>query len=378
MSVDTHSCWCGNTDLTPYGPSYVHCARCETLVARNMAGPEISDVKNDETDLYGRDYWFGHQAGDLGLPTIVTRSRTDLPERCLYWLRALLKFKKPPARVLELASAHGGFVALLQQAGFEAAGLELSPWVVDYARKTFGVTMLLGAIEVQDIPAGSLDAIAMMDVLEHLPDPVGTLRSCLSLLKPDGVLLLQTPSYRESKSYEKMVDENDYFLNHMRGKAEKEHLFLYSPMSVSTLLKKVGFEHVQFEPAIFAIYDMFLVASRSKIETLSSSEVDAALLASPTSRLALALIDLDTKVQREYGLLLNERNALREEAGRVASLMDVQRSEIEQLKKSMSIAQTAAQTIFQSRAFKRLRALGRWAPIEKLLRDAFPGMEDKQ
>ena len=343
-----------------------------------MAGPEISDVKNDDTDLYGRDYWFGHQAGDLGLPTIVTRSRTDLPERCLYWLRALLKFKKPPARVLELASAHGGFVALLQQAGFEAAGLELSPWVVDYAQKTFNVPMLLGAIETQHIPPGSLDAIAMMDVLEHLPDPIGTLRSCLSLLKPDGVLLLQTPGYRETKSYDAMVGDNDYFLNHMRGKAEKEHLYLYSPQSVSTLLKKVGFEHVAFEPAIFAVYDMFLVASRLALPTLSEDEVDAALLATPTSRLALALIDFDKKVQREYGLLLGERNSLREEVKRQIAALEAQRSDIENQKNSLNSMRAAAQAIFQSRAFKILRALGRWAPIEKLLTDAFPDLRKKE
>jgi hypothetical protein len=87
----------------------------------------VTHVVDDAHDFYGKNYWFTHQEGDLGLPNIITRARIDLPERCLYWLRTLLKYKLPPAKVLELGSAHGGFVALLQWAGFEAMGSEVSP-----------------------------------------------------------------------------------------------------------------------------------------------------------------------------------------------------------------------------------------------------------
>ena len=189
------------------------------------------------------------------------------------------------------------------------------------------------------------------------PIPPETLRRCLELLKPDGILLIQTPGYRESKTYEQMTADNDYFLNHIRGKSEKEHLFLYSPKSVEALLKSIGVEHVQFEPAIFAIYDMFLVASRSPIKSIPMEEMEAALLASPSSRIALALLDLESKAQKEYGALLAERDKLREN------------------QKSLELAQQAAHAILQSNAFKSLRALGRWEHIEDLLTRAFPGLK---
>ncbi|MGQ9532551.1 MAG: class I SAM-dependent methyltransferase, partial [Desulfotomaculales bacterium] len=118
------------------------------------------------------------------------RARTDLPERCLYWLRTLLKYKLPPGRVLELGCGHGGFVALLRWAGFEAIGLELSPWVVGFARQTFGIPTLLGPVENQVIEPSSLEAIVLMDVLEHLPNPLSTLRHCLELLKQDGIFVI--------------------------------------------------------------------------------------------------------------------------------------------------------------------------------------------
>ncbi|HLX62168.1 MAG TPA: class I SAM-dependent methyltransferase [Planctomycetota bacterium] len=351
-------CWCGNDTLIPFGPSYLRCERCETLVACVSAGSEISVVKNDEQDLYGRKYWFEHQEGDLGFPTIVERSRTDLPERCLFWLRALLKYKLPPARVLEIACAHGGFVALMRQAGFDAAGLELSPSIVEFARKTFDVPVLLGPIESQDIPLASLDVIVMMDVLEHLPDPKSSLGRCRELLKPDGILMIQTPSYREGKSYEQMTAENDYFLNHMRGKAEKEHLFLYSPKSVRELLKGAGFEHVQFEPAIFAAYDMFLVASAAPLNSLDVKAADAALASTASGRMTQALIDLDARAQKDYGELLAERDKLRADLAACDA-------ELAQLRE-------AVDAIRGSRAFGLLRRFGFWSEIEKRPAQAQP------
>ena len=105
----------------------------------------------------------------------------------MHWLQTLVKFKRPPAETIELGCAHGGFVALMQWAGFTARGLELSPWIVKFAEQTFGIPMLLGPIEDQPIEPASLDVIALMDVLEHLPDPVGTMAHCLRLLKPDGI-----------------------------------------------------------------------------------------------------------------------------------------------------------------------------------------------
>jgi SAM-dependent methyltransferase len=129
---------------------------------------------------------------DLGFANIYQRARTDLSERGLHWLKTLLKYRVPPGRVLELGSAHGGFVAALKWAGFDSSGLELSPAIAQIARILFDVRMLVGPVEDQKIPSGSLDVIALMDVLEHLPDPVATMRHCIDLLTPDGFLLVHT------------------------------------------------------------------------------------------------------------------------------------------------------------------------------------------
>ena len=303
-------CWCGNSDLEPFSPAYRRCLACGTLVATRAAGPELARVGYDEQGFYGRDYWFTHQEKDLGSASIVSRARTDLPERCLHWLRALLKYRLPPASILELGSAHGGFVALLRWAGYAASGLELSPWVAGYARQTFDVPMFVGPVEEQAIAPGSLDAIALMDVLEHLPDPAGTLRHCLQLLRPDGLLLMQTPALPEGATYEQMQSEHSPFLEQLKG---DEHLYLFSTRSVRELLQRLGAGHVALEPAIFAHYDMFLAASRAPLTAHPWDEAEMALTATPGGRLVLALLDLQAEAAR-LTHLEGERNEARAQA----------------------------------------------------------------
>jgi SAM-dependent methyltransferase len=286
---DAPVCWCGNDRLEPFSDDYLRCSQCETLVLRRVPAEDITRVHNDETDLYGRNYYLEHLQQDFGYPDIATRARTDLPERCLHWLRTVLKYKLPPGKVLELGSAHGAFVSMLRWSGFDAVGLELSPWVVEFARRTFDVPMLPGPLEDQTIEARSLDLIALMDVLEHLPSPLKTLARCLDLLKEDGILVIQTPRYPEGRRLEEMTAKHDRFVEQFKP---QEHLYLYSQTSVQELLRRLGAIHTAFEPAIFAHYDMFLVASRSPLPTTSREQIEAALGSTPASRLIQSLLDV--------------------------------------------------------------------------------------
>jgi len=271
-----------------YSPEYERCEACGTLVTRHMPEGNIARVNDDAADFYGRNYWFAHQASDLGHPTITERTRVDLPERCTYWLRALLHHKLPPGRILELGACHGGFVALLRQAGFDAMGQELSPTIVDLARSTFDVVMLQGLIEDQEIAQGSLDVIALFDVMEHLQDPVATLTHSVNLLKPDGFLLIQTPRVPPDATYEQLLARQDPFLVQFK---KEEHLYLFTEQGVRDFFRRCGLPEVAFIPAIYSHYDMFFTVSRTALPIHTDPDVAAALSA-PSQRLVLALLDL--------------------------------------------------------------------------------------
>ncbi|MGD0540338.1 MAG: class I SAM-dependent methyltransferase [Tepidisphaeraceae bacterium] len=278
--------------MASFGEGYRHCQACETLVASGEAKAFNPRVSNDSKDLYGENYWFDHQTADLGCPDIISRSRTDLAERCIHWLRSLLQFKLPPAKVLEIGCAHGGFVAMLRQAGFDATGLELSPSIVRLARETFEAPVLTGPIEDQSIGPHSLDAVVMMDVLEHLPDPSDTLARCLKLFTPDGILLVQTPAYPEGMSLGQLHEEKHPFLQMLDP---QEHLFLFSRSAAAELFRRLEASCIEFIPAIFDGYDMSFVVSRRPPRRHDPKAQSAALSRSVNGRFIQALLDLDER-----------------------------------------------------------------------------------
>ena len=258
-----------------------------------MPGPAIGRVEDEERDFYGRRYWFEYQERELGNPDITVRARGDLPERCVYWLRTVLRYRVPPARTLDIGCGHGALVMLLSRVGFAASGLELSPWVVEFARRTFGVPVLLGPLEAQALPPGSLDVVTMMDVLEHLADPEATLRAAFGALAEDGILVIQTPAAPPGLSWEEMVSAKHPFLPLM---AERGHLYLFNDESLRQLLvERLGCAHVRFEPAYFGAYDMFVVASRQPLACQKPSAIAEALDATPDGRLVQALLDIEVR-----------------------------------------------------------------------------------
>lgn len=285
-------CWCGTTDLLFFSAEYSKCSACGTLVSLVGMSVEQLRVADDETDFYGKQYWLSHQSTHFDYPDIYKRAQNDLTERNLHWLQSLLKFCLPPAKVLELGCSHGSFVALLRHAGYDSAGVEMSPWVVEFGQQTFGVPISVGPIESLDIAPGSLDVIALMDVLEHLPDPVATMAHCLQLLKPEGLLLVQTPKFEEEMDYNALVETTAPFL--MQLKAE-EHLYLFSDHAVERFFRQLGAAHIRFEPAIFDHYDMFFAVSRVPLQTIPPEQMQSVLTSMPTARLVLAMLELRTR-----------------------------------------------------------------------------------
>jgi SAM-dependent methyltransferase len=297
-------CWCGNADLVAFSPGYLRCAACGTLLVARLPADTVT-VADEGSSLYGLNYFYDH-ARELGHPSMTERAHLDLPERCVYWLRALLRRRPPPARVLELGCASGAFVGLLTAAGYEATGLDLSPAVTAFARETFEVETVTGPLEDQPGEPGRFDAIVLMDVIEHLPDPAHTLRAAARALADDGLLLVQTPRFDPRRSLEELRAARDPFLEHLKP---DEHLVLFSPASLARLLAETGFPEVAFERAIFAHYDMFCVAGKRPVPQVEEGRWRAALRRSRSARIVEALVEADLRAwSREAHLQDIERD----------------------------------------------------------------------
>jgi len=99
----------------------------------------------------------------------------------------------PCGRLLEVGCAAGYFLNAAR-VDFEVAGLEPSAWACRIARERFRLDIHGEAIEgVQGFAPGVFDVVVMIDVIEHLSDPVGAVRRAAEWLRPGGVLYLVTP-----------------------------------------------------------------------------------------------------------------------------------------------------------------------------------------
>lgn len=293
-------CWCGNSQLEAFSSDYLHCPVCETLVWKGKKLSKQLQKNKRADDYYEMRYWFDHQIQELELPDITSRARTDLPERCLYWLQTLLKYCLPSAKILELGSSHGGFLALLQLSGYEACGLELSEQIVEFARKTFRVQVFHGPIEKQTFNQHEFDAIIAFDVLEHLMQPKESLDHCMQYLKPGGLCIIQTPAYPSRNTFDDLKATNHPFVKML---IPEEHIHLFSQQSISSLFKQVGLQYMQSEQPLFAQYDMYVVASRQDLIAHTTSEVEQCLLSSADGRIILAMLDLYNGIQKQEDAL---------------------------------------------------------------------------
>jgi hypothetical protein len=151
---------------------------------------------------------------------------------------------------------------------------------------------------------------------------VRTVRQCIELLKPDGLLLIQTPRYREGNTYDSMVATKDPFLSLLRP---DEHLYLFSESSIRLFFRRLGADFLEFEPPIFPHYDMFLLVSRKPL--VRPARTSAPLNSGVSGRLLQAMLDLDTSIKglaKRYGEMDADRAArlevIHEQGARVGEL----------------------------------------------------------
>jgi SAM-dependent methyltransferase len=115
-------------------------------------------------------------------------------ERYLAWLLGLLRrHRVQHGRVLDLGAGYGFWLAALAQAGYQPAGVELSPEAAAQAHERSGAPVATGSAD-DPLPYddASFAAVTMLDVIEHLPRYPAALLECARVLAPGGKLFVVT------------------------------------------------------------------------------------------------------------------------------------------------------------------------------------------
>jgi SAM-dependent methyltransferase len=102
-------------------------------------------------------------------------------------LRWLAQLRPRRGRVLDVGCGRGDLLLALSGDGWQASGLEPTPQGTAVARAR-GLDVTLGRFEDLDPSVTSYDVVVFAGVLEHLHDPLGSLRRARGSLAPGGLV----------------------------------------------------------------------------------------------------------------------------------------------------------------------------------------------
>jgi SAM-dependent methyltransferase len=168
----------------------------------------------------------------------IRRGIKKLPDYAV--IANVLRHWLPDAgRIVEVGAYGGVLLNEFQRAGWKAVGIEPDPRAVEFARRHFGLEMRQGTLATSGISDGSVDAIVMLHVIEHIDDPTDAIARISRMLRPGGVLVCETPTY-------------DTWLYRLLGRRERSlscdgHIFFYTESTLLALLHRFRFEPVKIE-----------------------------------------------------------------------------------------------------------------------------------
>ncbi len=175
---------------------------------------------------------YGDDAGKplrwlLALPILLSRIECD-------WLDIPLRYLAVPekGRMLDVGCGDGSVLKLAQELGWNAEGVDFDAQAVDAARRK-KLSVKLGHLAEQRYPDESFDLVLMSHAIEHVHDPLGTLREIRRVLRVDGTLVVTTPN---AASWGHRIFASSYV-----ALDPPRHLHLFNGENLVTISERAGF-----------------------------------------------------------------------------------------------------------------------------------------
>ena len=143
-------------------------------------------------------------------------------------------------RYLDVGCSTGFVVEAARDRGWTAVGIDLNPSAVEFGVRR-GLDLRVASLEDAGFAPEAFDAVSLFDVLEHLLDPVRTLRTAAGLLAPGGILFLYVPNYDSASRLLMGKDAHFIWPTH--------HLNYYTPLTIRDLMtrERLATEYVATE-----------------------------------------------------------------------------------------------------------------------------------
>ena len=187
----------------------------------------------------------------LQVSSIVSKDNTER-------LREIKRYAHPCYynTLLEIGFMNGNFLYQARQIGYKVHGLDLSESAVSVAGAKLGNCVEQGTLD-ETYPHNSVDIVAAFNVIEHMNAPDIFLNNVKRVLKPGGLLVLETPSQESLYHY----------IMFLRGRIDPDkkieiglypggHMFKFGKKAWRNILSKRGYTVVHSTPRSTSIKEV--------------------------------------------------------------------------------------------------------------------------
>jgi len=145
--------------------------------------------------------------------------------------------KKLRKSIFEVGGGNGFFLEAAKDGGFrKVAGVEPSTEAISAARNDIKPHLIASMMKPGVLPSSSFEVGTMFHTLDHLTDPISTLRECLAALESGGVFVVAVHNERAWSA--RIMGERSPII-------DVEHTHLYTRRSGEALFEKIGFVEVK-------------------------------------------------------------------------------------------------------------------------------------
>jgi 2-polyprenyl-3-methyl-5-hydroxy-6-metoxy-1,4-benzoquinol methylase len=157
--------------------------------------------------------------------------------------------------LLDTGCGTGAFLHTMRERGWEISGIEPDDTARNLAKKLYGIEPL-EAQKLYELPTGSLNAITMWHVLEHVHSLHEYVEQLKNLLAPGAKLFIAVPNYNS-------LDADIYRL-HWAAYDVPRHLYHFTPMAMKKLMALHGLKVIAKKPMWFDAFYIAMLSSRYK------------------------------------------------------------------------------------------------------------------
>ncbi len=216
------------------GVPIAYCAACDLAFADPL--PTAREL----TEFYSDDAYFqgGHEGyGFCDQVQVGDRLRESLLESWPF-LDRLTEWLPDQGRLLDIGCGTGFRLSVASARGWDAQGIEPSTFASEVAREHYGQRCVTGSFFDLPFEEQSFHAVVLHAVIEHVTDPNLLLVEASRMLRPGGVLAIQTPNYGSRR-----VKLRGGGWNEIRP---PEHIVMHSETSLRSLAERHGLTMLAF------------------------------------------------------------------------------------------------------------------------------------